>query len=51
MHGEYISGEYIPAGGRAAVCQRQEDSFDPSFDSTALNSFISTSDWKATPFA
>lgn len=39
------------AGGREAVCQRQEGSFDPRFDSTALNSFRSRSDWKATPFA
>lgn len=47
-HREYISGA---AGGREAVCQRQEGNFDPRFDLTALNSFRSRRDWKATPFA
>lgn len=33
------------------LCVRQEDRFDPSFDSPPLIFLIRRSDWKATPFA
>lgn len=33
------------------LCVRQEDRFDPSFDSPTLIFLIRRSDWKATPFA